>query len=90
MTSIPRAAKRDKHLAKCEIVLKLWNESVAAGGMVTSGLGTLVKLDAPKSGIPVTVTDEHGVSKEYADSLRSLYEQLSGNPGDELDRAVEA
>lgn len=70
--------------------MKLWNEAVAAGGMDTPGLGKLVKLDAPKYGTPVIVTDERGVTKEYDDSLRSLYEQLTGRSGDELEKAVEA
>jgi len=87
--NIPRAAKRDKHGAKCALVMALWNEAVAAGGMVTPGLGKLVKIVAPPSGGPITVTDEHGVSKEYADTLRSLYEQLTGASGDTLDKAVE-
>lgn len=89
MTVLPRARRRDKHVAKCEIVMKLWNESVAAGGMVTPGLGLLIKLDAPRGGFPITVIDERGNVKEYDDSLRSMFEQLTGKPGDELDRQVE-
>lgn len=90
MTPIPRAARRDKHLVKCEIVLSLWNEAVASGGMVTPGIGKLVKIDAPRGGFPITVIDEQGRSRDYDDSLRSLYEQLTGNPGEMLEKAAEA
>ena len=87
MTSIPCAASAINISEVRHIVLKLWNEAVAAGGMVTPGLGTLVNSTRRNRASPVTVTDEHGVSTEYADSLRSLYEQRQpGNSGDLLDK----